>query len=1021
MARLYIFITYVTIVLPRLHGQNSYIMHRLTIENGLAASQAIGFTQDKKGFIWIATGGGLQRYDGKNFVTYRHVDNDSSSLFYDEVFNPVTDAENNIWVKNPESYINIINTRTDKVKQIVNKTDAGINKKPEFIAYCKDAHGTMWLCTLNALFIYDYQKGAPEKIATFPDEMSVYSSTRMICDTVTGKIWISTKNGIAGYDPQKKIFQQQSSDASVPAYDAETYTLFIDSYRNFWIATWDSKLLRYNFITHSFKIFHIPVMSLSGSNDGKPDIVTGIEQDNNDNVWICTDYGTILKYDVHLDTFNVVINRLNEYAFTGKLGVVSIFHDKEGNIWIATGFGVYFFNPEKQKIFPVQNNPFDKNSLPANQVTAFYQTSDHLVWVASSEDEGGVSVFDEHFNLKRRLFHVKNAKEKKFKLEGILCFCEDNFKRLWMPSLSGKLISYNLVTGEINELKIPSFNYVIYSIIKDSDGNLWISSGTNLIKFNPANQSFVIYKNLAGQSGLPVSEVRDMLIDHHNNFWIGTMYSGLFCFDREHLTCTQILLHNRIDDNSVRNNGIVSLSVYNDSCILVGTQKGIGVLNTFTKKYTFLRCTDGDLSNVIQGINCDADGNIFADTFHGLYRINGRTAEYTHYNYDDGSVNDQFYTKMYKLRDGRLLAGGLNNFIYFDPADLKKTFTPPDVQISGFKIFDRQYQVDSSFYQSNSTIHLGYKDNFITLQYSSLFYSSPQKIHYYYKLYGVDKDWVNAGEARYVSYTDLKSGNYRFEVKCVNDEGIISKNTSVVYIDIATAYYKSWWFILLCSIAVAAILYGIYSYRVGNLKKFSLMRRRIASDLHDDIGSTLNSISVYSEIASRKLSNSNDQIKAILEKMGDASRNMIDRMNDIVWAINPKNDEFENILLRMQLFAGELLSGKNILLQLDVDPAIQKIKLSMEKRKCFYLIFKEAVNNAYKYSESSLVTVSIKEKEDHIVMSITDNGKGFNNSTIASKGNGLKNMRLRSDEINAKLEINSWEGKGTRIMLAMSV
>ncbi len=155
--------------------------------------------------------------------------------------------------------------------------------------------------------------------------------------------------------------------------------------------------------------------------------------------------------------------------------------------------------------------------------------------------------------------------------------------------------------------------------------------------------------------------------------------------------------------------------------------------------------------------------------------------------------------------------------------------------------------------------------------------------------------------------------------------------------------------------------------------------------------------------------------------MGSASRSMIDRMNDIVWAINPKNDEFENILQRMQYFAAELLAAKNILLHFDVDKDMQKIKLPMEKRKNFYLIYKEAINNAYKYAEGKNVNVSIAEKDNSLIMIITDNGNGFDMDSKSVNGNGLGNMKTRAEEIHAKLDITSWPGKGTRVYLQMKV
>ncbi len=292
---------------------------------------------------------------------------------------------------------------------------------------------------------------------------------------------------------------------------------------------------------------------------------------------------------------------------------------------------------------------------------------------------------------------------------------------------------------------------------------------------------------------------------------------------------------------------------------------------------------------------------------------------------------------------------------------------------------------------------------------------------YFYQLENVNKGWISAGTQRSVTYANLSPGNYIFKVKSQNADGIQTKNITTLNIIIHPPWWQTWWAYLLWFLIAALIIYAVYDYRKRNRAALSSVRQKIAADLHDDIGSTLNSISVYSEVASNQLESDKENVKTLLNKMGVASRNMIDTMNDIVWTINPKNDQFENILQRMQYFAGELLSGKNILLQFNADENIKNIKLPMEKRKNFYLIFKEAINNAYKYSNAKMVNVSIAETSNKLVMIITDGGIGFESSDKTLGGNGLKNMQTRAKEINAQLQITSWLNKGTRIELQMPV
>jgi two-component system, NarL family, sensor histidine kinase UhpB len=206
------------------------------------------------------------------------------------------------------------------------------------------------------------------------------------------------------------------------------------------------------------------------------------------------------------------------------------------------------------------------------------------------------------------------------------------------------------------------------------------------------------------------------------------------------------------------------------------------------------------------------------------------------------------------------------------------------------------------------------------------------------------------------------------------------------------------------------------NYLTRQQLKLQRLRNKIASDLHDDVGSTLSSIAIFSDIAQ----NQSKDVGPLLQTINESSRKMLDAMGDIVWTINPENDQFEKIILRMKSFAFDLLGAKNINFHFVADDAVSQIKLPMEVRKNIYLIFKEATNNMVKYSEADKAYFSIKEENKYLSMTINDNGKGFDPRT-QMMGNGLKNMQKRADEIGAKLLVLSEPGKGTNIQLKIAV
>ena len=211
-----------------------------------------------------------------------------------------------------------------------------------------------------------------------------------------------------------------------------------------------------------------------------------------------------------------------------------------------------------------------------------------------------------------------------------------------------------------------------------------------------------------------------------------------------------------------------------------------------------------------------------------------------------------------------------------------------------------------------------------------------------------------------------------------------------------------------------------YQFRIKQIKKLFAVRSKISQDLHDEVGATLTSISYLSEVAKLKSYTENIQSNEALEKIGEFSREMIGEMNDIVWAINPDNDHFEKIESRMRNFASVLFSSRNINLHFHSDEGIMRCNLGMQQRKNLFLIFKEAVNNAAKYSGSNNVYVSLYKYNGHLYLEVKDEGKGFDIGE-ASLGNGLKNMKSRSKEISANLEITTDQGKGTKVSLKLPI
>ncbi|HEY5462375.1 MAG TPA: ATP-binding protein [Hanamia sp.] len=296
-------------------------------------------------------------------------------------------------------------------------------------------------------------------------------------------------------------------------------------------------------------------------------------------------------------------------------------------------------------------------------------------------------------------------------------------------------------------------------------------------------------------------------------------------------------------------------------------------------------------------------------------------------------------------------------------------------------------------------------ENNINVKWTVTDYNNPLKNQYYYQLKGIDTSWHSVGERGEINLVSLSPGGYTLLLKGENSNGIAASNLIYLLFKIKLPFWRTWWFIGAIILFFLSLFYFFYRYRLNEVRRIERLRHKIARDLHDDIGATLSTIMLYGNSIKKKAPVlKKEDIMNIVNKINKSAGEMIDEMNDIVWTINPKNDNMERTISRMQIFATSLLASKEVSLIFDLDEEIKKEKVSMDKRKNCYLIFKEVLNNAIKHSECTEIEISLHKNHHNIEMKITDNGKGFNPENLHS-GNGLDNIRQRATEIGGELNI----------------
>jgi two-component sensor histidine kinase len=355
-----------------------------------------------------------------------------------------------------------------------------------------------------------------------------------------------------------------------------------------------------------------------------------------------------------------------------------------------------------------------------------------------------------------------------------------------------------------------------------------------------------------------------------------------------------------------------------------------------------------------------------------------------------------------------LLFGGINGLTIFHPEQIALSNLPARVVITQAMVNNQPLESDTGM-AYKKILHLPYRQNSVSFNFSALDFVAPRRFNYYYQLWGYDTKWIDAGNRNYVAYTNLPPGRYVFKVRAALQLPDNSPVTELIII-IDPPFWRTAWFIVLCVLLLAGILYAIYRYRINELLHLQKVRDRIATDLHDDIGTTLTNISILSELSKKNLHK--EEAGTFLDRIAEEVHNSSQALDDIVWSINTKNDTLEQTVARMRRYAAEVFDAANIAYSLQLDEQFEKYKLNMEQRRDCFLIFKEAINNIYKHANAKRVEIKVWIEKGHLYMIIRDDGKGFDTTTVTHR-NGIKNIHNRIEKWNGTITMNSVKGEGT--------
>ncbi len=886
------------------YGQNNTLNFKhLTLDEGLSQSTINCILQDKKGFIWLGTRGGLNRYDGTNFKVFLHNPSDSTSLSNNIIYALHEDSLGRIWVGTQDGLSIFDHSR--QAFTVVRKTEKSQNglSHNTIKAITQDVAGHIWIGTygggINKVTVPESEELLSAdnlKFQTYlhntTDESSLSSNfVTSLAVNGKGEIWVGTaSDGLNKLDTSSGEFLHYFSKSLVEEAESKINTLYLDRQQNLWVGTADgirrlisrtnSKGFRKN--ERIIKYTHRTGDPTSLSNNA----VISILQGASGLIWIGTDGGGLNKFSKRTGKFTQYFHDVNEARSIISNNVRCIFDDVVGILWLGTNSGVSQLGISNKKFKIYQRDGADPNTISSNYVQALYKELNGTTWVGTFDGglnringrtgkvtqykttgiyDGGIKRVPpkpvESKKKKRRKRRKKKQKPvkkisppKNLSDMRVLALHRDRRNTLWIGTGGGGLNKLNLVNERITHYKAnPIYedslsNNTIRVIYEDRSGIIWIGTeGGGLNRFDRRKFKHYI-KDSNNKESITNNDVRAIAQDKKGDIWVGTYGGGLNRFDPKSEKFTAV-------KQEIASDIIFCLRVDANGILWIGTSEGLTKYDIENNQFKSFSMQDGLPNNLVYGILDDSKGNLWLSTNKGLSRFNIEKEEFNNYDRKDGLQSNEFVPGAFsKSRNGELLFGGISGYNSFYPTSVKDNPFVPEVIITDFKILNKPVVIGgpdsplSKDISETKEITLSYKDAVFSFEFVALNFTNADKTQYAYMMENFDPEWNHIGNRSYVNYTNLEPGNYVFRVKASNNDGIWNEEGTSLRIKILPPFWETWWFKCISFFGFLFLSFLLYKIRV---KRIEYKKNQLEKEVADR---TAEVVSQRDELAKKKIS-----------------------------------------------------------------------------------------------------------------------------------------------------------------------
>ena len=773
---------FITIFCQAQSVEEHYYFKNLSIRNGLSQNTVNAILQDRKGFIWLGTKDGLNRYDGLSFRKFKHDAANPRSIGNSFITSLYEDFNGNIWVGTDAGvYIYYPEKEAFEEFDCQSLEKTRIERSVSMIA--GDKQGRVWIAVeAQGMFCYD----ARQKLLRNYPLSEISSNIKCFTFDSGGTLWLGFYGDGLYYskDNLATVHPYGSPEDGKREFEGGVITKIVQgNYNCLYIGSVKEGVSELNLT--SGQVRNLLAIDESGESIFCRDLLPYSDNE----LWIGTESG-IYIYNLRTAQFIHLRASLYDSYSLSDNAIYALYKDREEGLWIGSYFGGVDYYPRQYTYFAKYYPKNIANSLHGKRVREFCRADDGTLWIGT--EDGGLN----HFNPKTKEFHFFEPSAGFTNIHGL---CMDG-SHLWVGTFSKGLRVIDTRTGVVlrtyTEGHTPhSLNdNSIFSICRTSAGEIYLGTLFGLLRYNRTQDNFDRIPELNGKF------VYDIKEDSYGNLWLATYANGAYCYDVS-VRRWKNYVFDAEDEKSLPYDKV--LSVFEDSYrqIWLTTQGGgFCLFHPDTETFTRYGLKDGLPNDVVYQIVEDDDRFLWLTTNNGLVRFDPKTMEMKVFSTANGLPTNQFnYRSGFKDEAGNIYLGSINGFVAFDPRTFAENRQVPAVAITDFLLFNKEVPVGETDSPLKSSITFSDKvvltadQNSFSFRIAALSYQAPRMNKLMYKLEGFDEGWLTIGESPLVTYSNLGYGDYVFKVKASNSDGVWNEQETSLHLSILPPFYLSGW------------------------------------------------------------------------------------------------------------------------------------------------------------------------------------------------------------------------------------